>query len=71
MEGTKIDVLERQLFVIVSTIESIVKAVIAGSVKAALTTPCNEMVFVKRFDVCAHLIDPFRDYLGSTVLTTG
>jgi hypothetical protein len=71
VEGTKIDVLERQFFVIVSTIESVVKAVIAGSVKTSLTTPCNEMVFVKRLDVCAHLIDPFRDYLGSAILTTG
>ena len=68
MEGTEVDVLERQLLVVVATVVSIIEAIVTRPVKASFTTPCNKMVLVKRLDICAHLIDPLGDHVRSAVL---
>ncbi len=70
VKGAKVDVLERQLFVVVSSIIAVVEAIVTGSVEAALTTPSDKVVLVKRLDVCAHLVDPFSYHLGGAVLAT-
>ena len=68
MESSEVNVLERQLLIIVSTIVSVVEAIVTGPVETSLTTPCNKMVLVKRLDICAHLIDPLGDHVRSAVL---
>ena len=68
MEGTEVNVLECQLFVVVSTIVTVVESIVTRSIKTSFTAPGDKMVLIERLDICAHLVDPFGDPVGSTIV---
>jgi hypothetical protein len=68
VESAKVDVLQLELSVEVTTVRTIVSPVFRLDVEATLTARGDEMVLVQALDVCAHLIVPSGDRRGSTVL---
>jgi hypothetical protein len=71
VECAKVDVLQFELGVKVTTVRTIVCPVIRLDVEATLAARGNKVVLVQALNVCAHLIVPSSDQLRSTVLRSG
>ena len=71
VESAKVDVLQFELGVEVTTVRTIVCPVIRLDVETTLAAGGDEVVLVQALDVRTHLIVPSSDQLRSTVLRSG
>ena len=71
VESTKVDVLQFELGVEITTVRTVVRPVIRLDVEATLAARGDKVVLVQALDVRTHLIVPSSDQLRSTVLRSG
>ena len=71
VESAEIDVLESELGIKVSTVITIVEAVIGLAVVSALASPGNQMVGIEALDVCAEFVGPGSKKFRLAVRATG
>ena len=68
MERSKIDILQRELRVEVSSVTPVVRPVVRLPVEPSFPTPRHQVVRVKALDVRAHLVDPGREQVRIAVV---
>ena len=72
MERAKIDILQSQLLLKITSVPTIIKLITqAGDIEAALAARSHEMVAVDGFDVCGHFVGPVRQELGGAFCGAG